>query len=687
LGSKSQVTLYKGHLGVGVTEPSGQLELAGDERIQEYPPGPMDGYETHIPGHGVFCAYGDVPKDSAYYAGWPWWKVFDESESTAFHGKARNYDSTTPFAFNGQAHNVRTKIVGGSEIRGEFIDLKCPYEIMVKSMKMNPRDGLTYGGYLSRMPSKCIFVGSNDGTEYEILSSHSGIVYSGAAPYSANLTINATKLYKHIRLIITHLGGGSSGSDGGGIVNMGHLRYFGTPGPTTLDKGDLSLTRSISNLPLIKGSDYEVPKFKQLRMYLNTDINPLSGGDGSGYGSTTFNRHVYDISYGNKHAVLGANVIWDPSKQAMYFNGSTGGNPEVAYTSDLGFSGDREHSVSLWFWSNDAQSTFGTNEHALYSTGNVDGGVQTGISLYNTFAQVWRSGGATKYPMTFNANQWNHICMTYSTGGSVNSRLWLNGVEIAQDSSVTSTNAYSFDAKDFLIIGDWINNAGNVQESYPWHGYISNFKLWGAVLTQEDALTEYKRGRVAKKSLVMSDVYLGVGCNPSCHLDVMGSARISGGLTLDRGLLVHQTPGSHHITVCGVSKKMTSGGTAERVAFLRATFPNSYAVGVIHLMGSLRTNNSGLQNNFHYMIGLRAMINGGTGLYASTQLASTGYMSSPTVISEPGSQISTDGNNVRTINFEFNTNALLNAGGTYCVWTAHCEFSHPEFSVTPNHMF
>jgi hypothetical protein len=38
LGSKSQVTLYKGHLGVGVTEPSGQLELAGDERIQEYPP-------------------------------------------------------------------------------------------------------------------------------------------------------------------------------------------------------------------------------------------------------------------------------------------------------------------------------------------------------------------------------------------------------------------------------------------------------------------------------------------------------------------------------------------------------------------------------------------------------------------------------------------------------------------------
>jgi len=56
LGSKSQVTLYKGHLGVGVTEPSGQLELAGDERIQEYPPRGLTGYETYMEGHGVFCA-------------------------------------------------------------------------------------------------------------------------------------------------------------------------------------------------------------------------------------------------------------------------------------------------------------------------------------------------------------------------------------------------------------------------------------------------------------------------------------------------------------------------------------------------------------------------------------------------------------------------------------------------------
>src|SRR6056300_570777 len=72
LGSKSQVTLYKGHLGVGVTEPSGQLELAGDERLQEYPPRALTGYETLVEGHGVFCASASSKYTTAYAP----WKAF-----------------------------------------------------------------------------------------------------------------------------------------------------------------------------------------------------------------------------------------------------------------------------------------------------------------------------------------------------------------------------------------------------------------------------------------------------------------------------------------------------------------------------------------------------------------------------------------------------------------------------------
>jgi len=64
LGSRSSVTLYKGHLGVGVAEPSGQLELAGDARLQSFPPRGLertprevsDGItaDEFVEGHGVF---------------------------------------------------------------------------------------------------------------------------------------------------------------------------------------------------------------------------------------------------------------------------------------------------------------------------------------------------------------------------------------------------------------------------------------------------------------------------------------------------------------------------------------------------------------------------------------------------------------------------------------------------------
>ncbi len=90
LGSRSSVTLYKGHLGVGVAEPSGQLELAGDARIQEYPPGPMSGYETLIPGHGVFCVSASTFASSSYET----YFAFDNNNSTAWLSQP-SYDNTT----------------------------------------------------------------------------------------------------------------------------------------------------------------------------------------------------------------------------------------------------------------------------------------------------------------------------------------------------------------------------------------------------------------------------------------------------------------------------------------------------------------------------------------------------------------------------------------------------------------
>jgi hypothetical protein len=54
---KNSMTLQKGRLGIGTTEPEGRLAVADEpHNLEEFPPRAMTGYETYIEGHGVFRA-------------------------------------------------------------------------------------------------------------------------------------------------------------------------------------------------------------------------------------------------------------------------------------------------------------------------------------------------------------------------------------------------------------------------------------------------------------------------------------------------------------------------------------------------------------------------------------------------------------------------------------------------------
>ena len=59
--AKSSMTLHKGRLGIGTTEPEGRLAVADEPDpdtygLQEFPPRAMGGDETLIEGHGIFKA-------------------------------------------------------------------------------------------------------------------------------------------------------------------------------------------------------------------------------------------------------------------------------------------------------------------------------------------------------------------------------------------------------------------------------------------------------------------------------------------------------------------------------------------------------------------------------------------------------------------------------------------------------
>jgi hypothetical protein len=282
LGSKSQVTLYKGHLGVGVTEPSGQLELAGDERIQEYPPGPMDDYETLIPGHGVFCASASDEYDTN--GTFSPWKAFSKNTTSYFitDGNPASYNiDGTPTADAGTFEGVS----------GSWLKLKLPYDILLRRINIARR--FDYAQHFST----ALLYGSVDDVSWDVLHN----IQMPTAYTNVDFEINATKVYKYFVVQITK---------GGGLTyqNIGEWKLFGTPGPTTLDKGSLSLTRSL-DVPRISRYDVDTETPRPEKLVVDFD--------------TTVNSSPTDISgKGNHGAFNGTNMNYSSADKAFAFNGT-----------------------------------------------------------------------------------------------------------------------------------------------------------------------------------------------------------------------------------------------------------------------------------------------------------------------------------------------------------------------------
>jgi hypothetical protein len=225
LGSKSQVTLYKGHLGVGVTEPSGQLELAGDERIQEYPPRALTGYETLVEGHGVFYASASSlwSTNGSYDAD----HVFDNKSGTYWvsqgNGSELSYDAdgiaTSDDQFNPGG--------GVSPVNGSWIKLKLPYGIKLGHCELTPRPS-TQTAPPPRQPRSGIIWGSNDDVNWDQVST---FLFSTIADLYT-FTINSSKSYKYITLQVTATQTitVTASTDYNAVAIIG-LRFFGTPVP------------------------------------------------------------------------------------------------------------------------------------------------------------------------------------------------------------------------------------------------------------------------------------------------------------------------------------------------------------------------------------------------------------------------------------------------------------------------
>ena len=486
LGSKSQVTLYKGHLGVGVTEPSGQLELAGDERIQEYPPGPMSGYETMIPGHGVFCAsVSGLHQSSDTYAGW---KAFNDDAD----GNSAAWITYDP-SYNNGAQTLNKRLSSNTPL-GEYIVLELPYKVKIGSAKLHER-----GGDTDNAPSAGIFYGSNDGVSWTELKSFSGLTYDNAAGVYSDVEINATEYFDKIALVVTNIDDTTST-----WMGIGELRYFGTPGPTTLDKGSLTLGRSL-DVPRISRYDVDTETPRPEKLVVDFD--------------TTVNSSPTDISGQGNHGTFYGDARYSAVDKAFVFDGNSdyiqgrlgvnGSELNTSYTLSVWVKSDstaNDNAVFMFIGSSDTGDSIGFRHHNNSSTGGTE---------YRIYHFGLKDTSATGQPS--NLNQWRHLVAVYD---GTNQNIYVDGVfagkEAAPNLGLPNNPTYSIGYR-------W--DGGTATEYFD--GMISSPKVWSVALEPSEVKKLYNLGRTGR-SMVISDTAVGIGKVPEAQLDVRGSMGISG---------------------------------------------------------------------------------------------------------------------------------------------------------------
>ena len=530
LGSKSQVTLYKGHLGVGVTEPSGQLELAGDERIQEYPPKGMfltntnnfnssdpPSIDSYIEGHGVFTATSSM--GNVYESQGPH-RAFNDEYNWATYpshiywgGPNAGYDVNT-YLYTG---NVQLSSKDGTP-KGQWIKLKLPYHIKVNSYFTQTINTGGMTGYYGVKSGQ--LWGSNDDVNWSFIHGFSDLNATTSGHYHDISTNNES--YKYLALIIIKNFGQnptyvSSGS--GDRMGIQRIRYFGTPGPTTLDKGSLTLGRSL-DVPRVSRYDVDTETPRPEKLVVDFD--------------TTVNSSPTDISGRGNHGTFYNGASYSPADKAFDFNNTQGG---IRSQTTL-FDTSGKHSFAAWM----KFDSFG-RWYGLYGIGTTGGATNftiytgTGASdaaTYNTGFRLESRGGGRHQDLAWTPvlNKWVHVAVTWDgTGGLNNVNMYIDLVKLERQQLGTyennPTSSITLPTTQAIRVGADAREFTGAGAGSNFDGQISNPKFYSEVLEFSEIKKLYNLGRTGR-SMVISDTAVGIGKAPEAQLDVRGNLRVGG---------------------------------------------------------------------------------------------------------------------------------------------------------------
>jgi len=462
---KSSMTLQKGRLGIGTTEPEGRLAVLDEpHNLEEFPPRAMTGYETYFEGHGEFCA-----SASSYYSSGSderlAWKAFNKNPANSSTGwqSGNDYNGATSGTASGN-----TPTYGGNEslhgINGESISLKFPYKVKLNRLKITSYFDGTFRGL-----NDGFLLGRNDKNSewtrvYEITNLYAVYGVRDTAQLSAEISFTNDDYYNEYALIATSTTGHSNWT-------ALELRYFGTreQGQSVLHDGQLTLTKNLDVPRIGPPLDADdTPRRDRLVVEYNTSSNP------------TFEGAVRDTSGRGNDGVFVNQTHYDATERALVFDGTD----DRILSRLQNPAGESLFSGSLWY----KPAGSGNEEDFVWIGTHASG--KAFIFKYNSpNFEFSFYGNDAIFNYTLNAGTWYHLAFAYS-GGTASSgrRIWVNGVEVAYTSGASST-ALNLDANAQLMIGDRTDNGGDL------YGSISNFKLYDCALTAQEVKTLYDMGR------------------------------------------------------------------------------------------------------------------------------------------------------------------------------------------------
>jgi hypothetical protein len=496
--AKSSMTLQKGRLGIGTTEPEGRLAILDEPHgLEEFPPRAMTAEETYMEGHGVFKA-----SASSYYTPeslFPW-KAFDRKSS----GTVSRWATSDTTGYTSGAYTGSDNFTTNGGYVGEWVQIEAPYPIKLSHVAVNQ------GESIGRAPADGYILGSNNGIDWNVITNFIGKTYSDNT--FTTIEAPATSAYRYLRMVITNVTGGT-------MVDITGIKYFGTreQGQSVLHDGQLTLTKSLTVPRIGPALDADdTPRRDRLVVEYNTSTNP------------TFEGAVRDTSGRGNDGFMGSGASYDASEKSLVVDNSSGG----VITRDLGSQvlGNFIHSISMWV----KGDTFGS--------GNIDVLFWIGENVNDKRIEIYAS--TTEINYNFKNNQyilnnsvglldgvWNHLAFTYNgTTGSAGREIYING-ELKPGSHSDNANTLNLESGKMFLGGNLSTGNG-----YDLDGSISNFKLYDCALTAQEVKTLYDMGRcdeghhVVNFSKTRVGIGLGDGEAPTYTLDVRGQIRSQGSL-------------------------------------------------------------------------------------------------------------------------------------------------------------